>query len=143
MPAPSTPYTQKDQAHYFTDGIHDAGPEIGYIDAVVGTEVGNVIEVACTLRDSKGTALAVATPARIETFAVTNDKGDIAAAGVAVGTLNKVINPATGPNVAYMTSTTSGTFSFGVTNDAAELTLLTILAPGCRPRVVALNFAAV
>jgi hypothetical protein len=128
----------------FSAGFIDASnEELGYVSAVVGTEAANAIEVACTVRNSAGVAATSAKRVLIETLAVTDGKGDIAAATVPVGTLNKAVNPATGPNVAFMTTTAAGLVSFSVANDAAELCLLRITAEGCRPYVVALNFAAV
>lgn len=140
--AENTIYANKQD---FAAGWFDASDaELGYVSATVGAEAAvaaNAIEVACVVRDSAGTAASAAKVVRVEAFAVTDDKGDIAAAGTPVGTLTKVVNPAAGPNLAYFTTSAAGLFSFRVTDDAAETVLVTIIAEGCRPSVFKLTFA--
>lgn len=144
MGAPTgVPYVQTNVKQYFAAGHEDAGPDVGYVTATPGTESGNAIDTVCAIFDSAGNAVTSAKRVYIESLAVTDNAGDIAAATSAVGTLNKANNPATGPNVAFMTSTAAGLFSFKVTNANAELNLVRITAEGCRPLVLALDFAAV
>jgi hypothetical protein len=111
------------------------------VSATAGTEASHVIEVACSVKDLAGAAVAVAREVYIETLAVTADKGDISAAGTPVGTLKKAVNPSTGPNVAWMTTTSGGLFSFSVTDSAAEDVIVKITADGCRPLLTKLTFA--
>ena len=86
-------------------------------------EAANVINVDVALFDDNGAPVAVATPIYIESFAVTDTGGDLAAASAApLGTVVKANNPATGPNTMMMTSTAAGLAAFGVTNTAAEIT---------------------
>lgn len=126
----------------FAAGWFDASDtELGYVTATPGAEGSNAIDTVCAIFDSAGVAVTAAKVVRIETLAVTDDKGDIAAATSAVGTVTKAVNPATGPNVAYMTTGSTGLFSFKCSNDAAETVLVTILAEGCRAKVFKLTFA--
>lgn len=138
--AANTVYQNKQD---FAAGWLDASDtDLGYVTATAGAEDSNAIDVVCAIFDSAGAAPSAAKVVRIESLAVTDDKGDLAAATVAVGTVTKAVNPATGPNVAYMTTSAAGLFSFKVSNDAAETVLVTILAEGCRPKVLKLTFAS-
>lgn len=111
------------------------------IQAVAGAETANAINVACQIFDEAGNALTSARSVLIESFAVTDSGGDLAAATVApLGTVVKANNPATGPNTMAMTTTAGGLFSFSVTNAAVEQTFVRITADGCPPRVLPLNF---
>lgn len=141
MSQPSGTYVETKAHQYFSGGLEDAGPEVGYVSATVGGEAANAIEIACAIKDSAGNAVTAAKVVHITTLAVTDDKGDIAAAGTPVGTLNKAVNPATGPNTAMMTSTAAGLFSFKVSDDIAEVVLVKVTAEGCRPNVFKLTFA--
>lgn len=126
-----------------TNKLVDAAGAPGYVDATVGAEAAvaaNAIEIACTIKDAMGNAVTSATEVIIESLAVTADKGDIAAAGTPVGTLNKAFNPTTGPNIAHMTSTAAGLVSFRISNDQAEVTGVRITAEGCKPKVLKLTF---
>lgn len=114
--------------------------DMGVVAATPGAEGSNAIDVVCALQTVSGVAIEAAREVEIETLAVTDNKGDLSAATSAVGTLNKAVNPATGPNVAWMTSTSGGLFSFKVTNDVAETTMVRITADGCRPKVLKLTF---
>lgn len=125
-----------------TKGFIDASDtEHGYVTATPGAEAADAIDTVCAIFDSAGVAVTSAKVVRIETLAVTDDKGDIAAASAAVGTVTKAVNPATGPNVAYMTTSATGTFSFKCSNNIAETVLVTINAEGCRTKVFKLTFA--
>ena len=95
------------------------------VSAVPGAESSNEIDVVCQLIDAKGKALAGVRNVAVRSLAVTADKGDLAEATVAVGTLKKAVNPTTGENVAWFQTTAAGLFSVKVANDAAEDTLLT------------------
>lgn len=116
-------------------------PELGYIAAVAGAKAGNDREVACTLRDAAGAVIADQRPVFISSLAVTDNKGDLAAAGTPVGAIVVTKNPAAGANMQVMTPTTGGLFSFKVTNDVAEAVAVVITAEGCRPKVLNLSFA--
>jgi len=141
MSAPSGAHTKKFDRHYFAGGQEDAGPEVGYVTTTPGAEAANAIDVVCAIFDSAGVAVTSAKEVFIETLAVTADQGDLAAASAAVGTLVKAVNPTTGPNIATMTSTAAGLFSFKVTDTAAEVCHVRILAEGCRPKIIKLTFA--
>jgi hypothetical protein len=118
--------------------------DLAVVDVVTGAEgaiVANAFDIACQVRDVFGGAVSGAREVTIETIAVTDGQGDIAAAGTPVGTLHKANNPATGPNTATMTTSAAGAFSFRVTDTAAEACHVRIQAEGCRPKVVKLTFA--
>jgi hypothetical protein len=117
-------------------------PELpGSIDAQVGTEAGDAIDVICQLKDAFGNPAGGAVEVLVTTLAETADKGDIAAASTPVGTLVKAVNPATGANTAWLTTTDAGAFSVSVTDSAAEDVVLTVLADGHKPLVLKLTFA--
>jgi hypothetical protein len=107
-------------------GIDTAIAKIGLTPGAEAAVAANAIEVAGQLQDADGNPVAAAKQVRIRTIAVTDDKGDIAAAGTPVGTLKKAINPATGANEAWMTTTAAGAFSFRVTDDQAEDVLVEV-----------------
>lgn len=102
----------------------------------------NAIDVVGAITDMSGTAVTAAKEVLIRTLAVTDDKGDLAAATVAVGTIKKTVNPATGENVQWMTTTAAGLFSFKVTNDQVEDTLVIVECEGAVVRALKLSFAA-
>lgn len=139
---PDTVY--KDRQDFSAGFIDGSDTELGFVGVTVGAEAAvaaNAIEIACTIKDSAGVAVTSAKEVFIESLAVTDSGGDLAAAGTPVGTFVKGNNPATGPNTAAMTSTAAGLFSFRVTNTATEVTHVRILAEGCRPKVLKLTFA--
>lgn len=111
------------------------------VAAVAGAEAGNAIEVACTIKDRSGNVIASAREVMVESFAVTNAKGVISAAGTPVGTLQKVNSPATGANRAWFTTTAGGLFSFSIADDQVESVICVIHADGCDPKLVKLTFA--
>ena len=111
------------------------------IVSTVGAEATNAIEVACTVKNFLDVAVATQPKVLIKSIAATADKGDLAAAGTPVGTAGVTINPATGANYFQMTPTTSGTFSFKVTDDQAENVVVEITGEGIRPSVLVLTFA--
>lgn len=118
--------------------------EIAIVSTVVGAEgavAANAIEVAVTLKDLAGTVITDQRKMQVRSHAVTPDKGDIAAAGTPVGTLDQAINPTTGANVAIFTPTIGGLFSFRISDDVAEKVLVEILGEGVRPSVLLLTFA--
>lgn len=114
---------------------------LSLVSTTVGAEASNAIDVVCAIADAHGGLPTAARQVMIETLAVTDDKGDLAAATSAVGTVKKAMNPATGRNVMWMTTTAAGLFSFKVSNDVAEDTLVVIHAEGCQPKVLKLTFA--
>jgi hypothetical protein len=120
-----------------------ASSEQGFIEAVVGAEgaiAANAIEIACTIRDRFG-AVVPSAEVIVRSLSVTDNGGDIAAAGTPVGTLVKAVNPATGENVATFTATAGGLVSFRITNTVAEATHVVVYAENCAPRVIKLTFA--
>jgi hypothetical protein len=117
---------------------------INKLTLVVGAEgdvAANAIEIAGTVEDLAGTDAAAAKQVFIQSLAVTDDKGDLAAAGTPVGTLKKAVNPAAGPNSLWMETTAAGLFSFRVSNDVAEETIVTICVDGGITKTVKLTFA--
>lgn len=112
-----------------------------YLSVTAGAESGNAIDCVCAVLNPDGTALSAATQVMIRSLAVTADKGDLAAATSAVGTVKKAFTPATGENVLWMETSATGTFSFKCSNDQAEETVIQITAEGCRPYVAKLTFA--
>lgn len=126
---------------YTNLATHVSQTAIGSVLVVPGTESSHAIDCVCAVVDYTGAALAAATEVKIESFAVTDSGGDLAAATAAVGTVVKVDNPATGVNNLWMTTGATGLFSFKCTDAAAESVLVKIEATGCRPKVLALTFA--
>lgn len=112
-----------------------------FIDATVGAEVANAIDVACAIVRANGLPVTAARQVFFRTLAVTADKGDLAAATAPLGTLKKVFNPATGCNEGWWETTAGGLASVKVSNDIAEETVLVIECEGCKTRVIKLTFA--
>ena len=116
-----------------------------FVATVVGAEAAvaaNAIEIACTLKGLEdGETLAEARPVYIESLAVTDGQGDLAAAGTPVGTLVKANNPATGANAAWFTTSAGGLVSFRVTNTAAEVNIVRITPQGGVTKTLVLTFA--
>lgn len=106
-----------------------------------GAESGNNIDVVGAVTDADGNAITSAIDVYIESLAETADKGDLATAGTPVGTVKKAVNPATGPNVQWMRTTAAGLFSFRVTNDVAEDTMVKVSGERCQTRITTLTFA--
>ena len=102
----------------------------------------NTIEVEGQVSDILGVAVAAAKEVRVTSLAVTNNEGDLSiGAGANPGTLVKAVNPATGENVAWITTTAAGHFRFIVTNTVAETNLVTVYVPGGIAAVLKLTFA--
>jgi hypothetical protein len=106
-----------------------------------GSAVANAFDVVCQLEDVLGTNIAEVREVLVRSYAVTANEGDLAAAGAAVGTLNKANNPATGPNEAWFSTSAGGAFSFRCTDTVAEVCLVEIYAEGCRPKLLKLTYA--
>lgn len=106
-----------------------------------GAGSANSIDIVCSVTDRNGVAISSARQVMIKTLAVTADKGDLAAATSAVGTVKKTVNPATGENVQWMETTAGGLFSFKVADDQVEDVLVVIEAEGCLPKTIKLSFA--
>lgn len=123
------------------DGPVASGSAPGFVQATVGAEAANAIDVVCAIVDANGAPITAARAVSITSVPVTADQGDIAAAGAPVGTALALSNPATGDNNASMLSTAAGLFSFRITNTAAETNVVIINADGCPPRVLRLIFA--
>jgi hypothetical protein len=84
---------------------------------VAAAEIADVITVSGTVEDLAGLDASSAKQVLVRTLAVTADKGDIA---VTTGTAKKIVNPATGENVAWIETTAAGLFAFTVTDDQVE-----------------------
>lgn len=87
-------------------------------------EAANTYRITVQIKDAQGTNVSGAKEIVIRSLAVTADQGDLAASAVAVGTVVKAVNPATGENVMWMTTDSNGAAAFIVTNTAAEDTLV-------------------
>lgn len=114
------------------------------VTATVGVEgaaSANAIDVVCAVTNPDGSAITVARQVMVRSLPTTADKGDIAAATAAVGTLGPVQNPATGANVANFVTTAAGLFSFKISNDVAEANEVEISGEGIKTRVLRLTFA--
>lgn len=114
-----------------------------YCTLSAAAEAGNAIVVTGQVVDSSGVNVAVTKEVMVRTLAVTADKGDIT---VTAGTERKTVNPATGENVSWITTTAAGAFAVSVANDQAENTLITAQAGGTGHGPTAsllLNFALV
>ncbi len=98
------------------------------VSLVAAAENTNVITVTGAILDFSGDPVDAAKDILITTLAVTADKGDITNGGT--GTFNKVVNPSTGANLAWVTTDATGNFVFTVTDSAAESVLITVQCPG-------------
>jgi hypothetical protein len=98
--------------------------ETGYrqITLTAAAEASNAIVVTGQVTDAYGTAITAATSVLVRSLAVTADKGDIT---VVSGTEVKTVNPSTGFNESWITTTSSGAFSVSIANTVAEGTLVT------------------
>lgn len=102
------------------------------------TEAADAIVVTGVVEDLAGTDASAAVQVLVRTLAVTDNKGDIT---VTTGTSKKVVNPSTGENVAWITTTSGGAFAFSVANDAAEDTLVQVTCLGALAATLKLTFA--
>lgn len=105
----------------FTTGIAGLTDTFLYCTLSAAAEAGDAIVVTGQVKNLQGTNVAIATEVVLRTLAVTADKGDIT---VTTGTSNKVVNPAVGENVAWITSDAAGAFVVSIANTAAEITLV-------------------
>lgn len=102
---------------------------------VVAAKAGNDFEVVGSIVDDAGVLDATASrPVVIETLAVTDGQGDLAAGTPAVGTIVKATNPAAGWNTLWITAA-AGLFNFKVTDTAAEVVILRISGAGLKTLV--------
>jgi hypothetical protein len=102
----------------------------------------NTIEVEGQVSNILGTAVAATREVYIKSLAVTDGQGDLAiGAGANPGTLIKAHNPATGANLAWITTTAAGHFRVLVTNTAVETNVLEVSSPGAITAVLKLTFA--
>lgn len=101
-------------------------------------ESANAIVVTGTVKDLTGAAVGVAKQVLVRTLAVTDNKGDIT---VTTGTGIKVVNPATGENVAWITTTSGGAFAFSVADDAVETVLVQVTSDLALAATLKLTFA--
>jgi len=115
--------------------------KISLTAGVEGAGSANSIDVVGAIVNLDGSAITAAMEVQIRTLAVTADKGDLAAATAAVGTVKKAVNPATGENVQWMTTTSAGLFSFKVSDDAVEDVLVVVLCDGALSALLKLTFA--
>lgn len=128
-------------------GVESVGSGIATLQALgtyctlsAATESGNAIVVTGQVKALDGTNVAVATEVVVRTLAVTANAGDIS---VVSGTEIKTVNPATGENVSWITSTAGGAFSVSVANANAEVTLISATPDNGLTQMLNLNFAAV
>jgi hypothetical protein len=91
------------------------------ITLTAAAEAADAIVVTGQVTDLLGVNIASAVEVLVRTLAVTDDKGDIT---VTAGTGVKTVNPASGENVSWITTTATGGFAVSVANDAAETTLV-------------------
>lgn len=103
-----------------------------------GASASHATDVVGAIVDQNGVAVAAATEVMVEGYSITSGQGIIAAATAPVGTLQKVINPATGMSQAWFTTTAGGLFSFKVSDSATENCLVRVTAEGCIPRILKL-----
>lgn len=108
------------------------------ISLSAAAEAANAIVVSGVVKDMRGVAVASAKQVLVRTLAVTADKGDIS---VTAGTSKKIVNPATGENVAWIETTAAGAFAVSVANDAAEETLIQVSCDGALVATLKLTFA--
>lgn len=108
------------------------------ISLSAAAEAANAIVVSGVVKDMNGDAVSAAKQVLVRTLAVTADKGDIS---VTVGTSKKVVNPATGENVAWITTTAAGAFAVSVANDVAEDTLIQVTTEDGVSALLKLTFA--
>ena len=108
--------------------------KIGYTP---GVATGGYCDVVCAITDLAGGAISGARQVTITTIPVTEGAGNglLAAAGTAVGTVLKALNPSTGAHVMSMDSGSTGLFSFRVTDGVNEAVVVRIEADGCRPLI--------
>lgn len=93
-----------------------------YCTLSAATEAADAIVVTGQVKTLDGVNVASATAVVVRTLAVTADKGDIT---VTTGTGKKTVNPATGENVCWLETDSSGAFAVSVANNIAEDTLIT------------------
>jgi hypothetical protein len=110
------------------------------VTLTAGAETSQAIDVVGAVTDLNGNPVTAAKQVWIRSLAVTADKGDLAAASSAVGTVKEAYNPATGPNEMWMETTAAGLFSFKVSNDVAEETGVVVHCDGIAT-VLKLTFA--
>lgn len=101
-------------------------------------EAGNAIVVSGVVTDLNGTPVTSAVEVMVRTLAVTDNKGDIT---VTAGTERKTVNPATGENFSWITTTAAGAFAVSVANDVAEVTLVSASSDDALPANLRLTFA--
>lgn len=108
------------------------------ITLTAAVEAADAIVVTGQVTDASGTNISAAAQVLVRTLAVTADKGDIT---VTAGTSKKIVNPATGENVAWIETTASGGFAVSVANTAVEDTLIHASADDTVTATLKLTFA--
>jgi hypothetical protein len=108
------------------------------IELTAAAEAANAIVVTGQVKYKDGSLPAAAVEVCVRSLAVTDNKGDLT---VTVGTSKKVVNPATGENVAWITTNATGGFAVSVANDAAEDTLVTAEADNAVSAALKLTYA--
>lgn len=127
-----------------TAATYTALAAIRKITLTAEAEIGgaNTIEVEGQITDVLGVAAAATAEVLVRSLAVTANEGDLAiGAGANPGTLIKAVNPATGENVAWITTTAAGHFRFLVTNTAVETNLVHVTTNTGATAVLKLTFA--
>lgn len=108
------------------------------VTLTAATESGNAIVVTGAVTDLAGNAVTAAKEVLVRSLAVTADKGDIS---VTSGTSKKVVNPATGENVAWLETTSGGAFAVSIANDQVEDTLVQVSTESGATAAIKLTFA--
>lgn len=118
----------------------DVGSSFFYATLSAAAEGGSdAIVVTGQVKNLSGTNVAVAKQVVVRTLAVTDGKGDIT---VTAGTEKKTVNPATGANTSWITTTAGGAFAVSVANDQVEDTLIWVEVEGGLTAALKLTFAA-
>lgn len=115
---------------------------IGVVEVDVGAEVANARTLTCSLVDLAGRPILEARHVLVQTISDSDNQGDIGETLAPIGTfLNRKADAAGVESLAWITTTTEGTFDFTVTVTVAEGCAVKIAADGCLNRVLRLNFA--
>jgi hypothetical protein len=112
--------------------------QVAQISLTAAAEAGNAIVVTGQLQDLAGTPIAAVKECLVRTLAVTDNLGDIT---VTAGTGKKVVNPATGENVAWVETTGAGLFSVSIADSAVEDVMVQVTTEGGISAFLKITFA--
>lgn len=137
--ATSSGFTTCQLAEPSIEGLGGGGgiTALRQITLSAATEATDAIVVTGAVLDGAGTAITAATQVLVRSLAITDNKGDIT---VTAGTSKKVVNPATGENVAWIETTAAGAFAVSIANDVAEATLVQVTADNALAATLKLTF---